>query len=532
MRFGLVALLVGLVPIRAESLRDGLRARLDGGQPVQVVVLADSLGSGMDLLHPAADGYVALFGQMVARRYPEVALSVANLGVPGYSTADALASFAELVAPLKPHLAVIQLGGNDKGTGDGLDHLPTYEQNLRALIAACRQVGAACLLVTPPMHEPVTDMPYPAKAREVGLSLGVPVADADTVLKTRPHDYRGLFPYFVHPREYEHAAMARELYRALGDLLGRPCPLAVSFPEAPVEALLGTVAPVPVRVANLAVEPAEVTLAGEGLTVAPDPVTIAAGAAQSVIAGLVLPHTLSGGRSLEWPVWLTAGAGGEPAYGLARATVVPVLGVPWEGSAAAAAPVVELSAPHLSVGAGSWTGPDDLSARVWADAGTFQLRLRFDVRDDKLVTGGAPQHDGIEVFLDLRDDPERGRPVFSTACATLFLSLPKEDGVVAVTTATEDQPAAPLLTFEATFARGRDGYRAELVLPRAALDEAAGRHVTSLGLDIAVDDADSAQRKSQLIWLGRADNFVNPRRFGELRLDQPVPHGTVRVRVD
>ncbi len=48
----------------------------------------------------------------------------------GQGTTEFLASFDTAIPPLEPNLVVIQLGGNDKGSGDGLDHLPTYRANL------------------------------------------------------------------------------------------------------------------------------------------------------------------------------------------------------------------------------------------------------------------------------------------------------------------------------------------------------------------------------------------------------------------
>jgi hypothetical protein len=79
-----------------------------------------------------------------------------------------------------------------------------------------------------------------------------------------------------------------------------------------------------------------------------------------------------------------------------------------------------------------------------------------------------------------------------------------------------------------------DGYRLQIAFPRTFLEGAAGGEIDGFGFDLAIDDADAPgqfPRQAQLIWSGRADNFVNPRNFGEVNLKQEKDEKQVRVTV-
>ncbi len=510
---------------------EALAHRLDGGQPVRFVFLGDSISTGMHLPHPNTEGFAALFCRMVQERWPRTPVTTSNLGVPGQRSGDALAGFDERVAPLKPNLVVLQFGGNDKGVGDGQANLAKYADNLRALVARSHAAGAACVIVTPPMMEPRRDMPFPATARQIGERLRVPVADADTALKQEEKDYRGFFPYFIHPREPEHAIMAQELFRAFSDAIGRPAELQVTLPPLVTTAELGGRVSVPVQLRSLG--PARmVRLLGDRPATPRTLLDLPAGGTVAAAGELALPHTLSGGRSMEWPLWVRAESGPQTAFALARATIVPRLTLPAAGSPAAAVPLALLGGPHRTLGFDDWNGDDDLSAAIYLAADAEAVTLRVDVTDDQVTTHGAPNGDGVEVFLDLRDDAQRGRPWFARTCATLFMSPPAGNQKPLLTTPNEDAPAPALLAMVPRYEARPHGYRFTLAMPRATLDQVAGRPVTAFGFDVAVDDGDQGnRRKTQLMWLGRPDNYINPRRLGELRLDQTAGPQSVRVTV-
>jgi hypothetical protein len=94
-----------------------------------------------------------------------------------------------------------------------------------------------------------------------------------------------------------------------------------------------------------------------------------------------------------------------------------------------------------------------------------------------------------------------------------------------------EKPPASLEQFGLVYTPTPRGYVFQLTMPRAALAGLAGGPVESFGFDVAVDDADQpGQRKAQMIWAGVAENFINPRYFGEISLRHPAP-GNARLTV-
>mgnify|MGYP000903950202 CR=1 FL=1 len=522
----------------AVSPAKALLDRLISKQPVTVVCLGDSITDGFNVPDPNQGAFPGLLRRMMQERWQGSMVTVHRKGVPGNTTSDALARFADDVTPLAPNLVVLQFGGNDKGVGDGLSNLPRYQQNLRRLVANCQRIGAATLLCTPPMHEPVVDMPFPVAARRVAQDLRLPIADLDTAVKAGGYDYRGLFPYFVHPQEPGHAQMALEIYRALCSMMGVPLTSTVTI-DASIrgDCKLGGFSSVPIRVVNKAAAARQAVLRGDAILSFQDgPVEVPAAGEVMRFLPVALPHTLSGGRSLEWPLWVSADLGDEVAFGLARITAVPVMGCPNAALHAAKVPYATLSWAQLSVGSQmgrtDWKGDRDLSANLFLACDDKDLTITVDVADDIVKTDVAmPQGDGVELYLDLRDDNQRGRPYFSRQCATLFMRAGSAEQPTTIVSPPDDETPPALLALRPTCVTTARGYKMTLAIPRTVLNTIAGRPVKALGIDIAVDDCDGAIRKQQMMWLGRGDNFVNPRRLGELRLDQLVDPGTVRVTV-
>ncbi len=507
---------------------DLLRARLVAGEPVRIVLLGDSITDGFDLAEPERDRFAALFCGLLREAWPAVTFDPVVRGEPGAPSREALLNFDLDVERYGPHLVVLQFGGNDKGGGDGLASLAGYEQNLRELIDRTRALGAAPLVMAPPMHEPVVHMPYPLAAAQVARSRAVPLVATDDLLKRPPLDYRGTFPYGVHPREHEHALMALALYDAFLELLGEARALEAELEDAALDAAPGATIDLPVRLANRLATPqrVQVALTGElpyraGAAHSEATVDLPPGAEARLTLPLALPASLPGGRSAEYRLTLTARGDGQPAFSLKRLTIVPRVHCPALGTPAAEIAAAELMQSHLFAVA-DWRGPGDLSARLFLGHDDEAVRVQVEVTDDRLRAGtGVPYGDGIELYLDLRDEADRGRPFYTPLCATLMVTWTEPPAQPLVTTLEADRPPEGLLEVKPLQEPMRGGYRLTLDLPRALLDRAAGRRVERFGFDLAVDDSDEPDRQAQLLWLGRTDNFVNPRRLGELSLTPP-----------
>jgi hypothetical protein len=201
-------------------------------------------------------------------------------------------------------------------------------------------------------------------------------------------------------------------------------------------------------------------------------------------------------------------------------------------------PALSLGEANLALGQAAWRGPLDLSASFRMGVDDTSVYVVVEVQDDRIVPEGGlapPFNDGVEVFLDLRPPESRGQPVCTPQVLVLFLALPTApvgNGRRAVPQLYAlEKPPASLEQFGLVYTPTPKGYVFQLTMPRAALAGLAGGPVESFGFDVAVDDADQpGQRKAQMIWAGVAENFINPRYFGEISLRHPAP-GNARMTV-
>ena len=118
--------------------------------PRTVLVMGDSLSAAYGL--PAAQGWVALAGERIAREKP--GWRVVNASISGETTAGGAARIVAAVVRFRPSVVVIELGANDALRG-----LPLREsrRNLARMIGAARGLGAKVLLVgmrIPPNYGP------------------------------------------------------------------------------------------------------------------------------------------------------------------------------------------------------------------------------------------------------------------------------------------------------------------------------------------------------------------------------------------
>ena len=115
-----------------------------------VLALGDSITQGMGA--PAEAAYPAQLAGLTA-------WNVVNAGVPGDTSAQALARLPALLAEHRPALVIVSIGGNDF-----LRRLPDAqtEAHLRRIVALAREGGAQVLLVA---------VPRPTLAAAVGAGL-------------------------------------------------------------------------------------------------------------------------------------------------------------------------------------------------------------------------------------------------------------------------------------------------------------------------------------------------------------------------
>jgi len=105
-----------------------------------VLVLGDSLSAAYHIAPES--GWVHLLEARL--RQAPTPRAVVNASISGETTAGGLARLPPLLAEHKPALVVVELGAND-----GLRGLPLAEirTNLTAIVRACRDAGAAVVLI-------------------------------------------------------------------------------------------------------------------------------------------------------------------------------------------------------------------------------------------------------------------------------------------------------------------------------------------------------------------------------------------------
>lgn len=132
------ALLLPALGPAAEPQNSPAPKKNSAADPV-ILVLGDSLSAAYGL--PAAQGWTALLQQrLAAQGYPH---RVVNASISGDTTQGGLARLPAALQQHRPHLVLIELGGND-----GLRALPVKKlrDNLRQMVRLARAAGAVPVL--------------------------------------------------------------------------------------------------------------------------------------------------------------------------------------------------------------------------------------------------------------------------------------------------------------------------------------------------------------------------------------------------
>jgi len=485
-----------------QARGQALLQRLEDGRPIDVVVYGDSItdGLGTDGTHV----YHRVFLDALRYRFPDCDIDALVSGNPGWTSGDALGGYDWLMRGLKPDLIIVQFGGNDRGWGRPMRF---FRQDLaRLLTRAGAETDAFVIACLPPWAEEIDDGRWALAAREVAAEAGVPAAESHRAIREVPHDFRGSFPYSNHPGSFTHVVMAKELLRAFNASTGAPtlirCELAqgTALPgetDCVVRATITGVADEPMAW-NARVEFGREARELQG-TVAPGE-TVALSERFSVREGLPAD------RAYSIPVRLWTRAGDAGSFDVAWLTVAPALsaegGETWHA----------LGARSLVMGTHLWQGDDDLSGRFRTVLTDDALRIDVEITDDEITIAdlvNPSRGDSVEVYLDLRARGEQGRPVYSEDVLALQVIPPTEVGGQAQWRNMQALPA-DLTDLRVTGRLSVAGYRVSVELPLAAIEARRGEDWGGIGIDVGVNDADGGYRKTQMMWAGTAENYLNP----------------------
>lgn len=506
---------------RARRLLSLLR---EGGT-VRLVAFGDSLtaGWGTDGRHV----YYRIAADALQYAFPQSRLEVVIHGHPGETTQGALERFEEEVVAARPDLLLVQFGGNDKGYGR---RLGAFRQDLGELLRRAQEeteaVVVACL---PPIVDPDPDNPWNAAARAVAAAQRVPAADLDRAIRTTDPDCRGPFPYGSHPGSFTHVVMGREVLRAVREALGLPQSLACRVRGGSTLSASRT-CDVEVTAASLSDQPLTGTAQLQWQDeVREEPLRLAPRQRDLLPRSLPLPEFT--GLAVSFPVRLLSRGDGLGNLEVRWLTLAPAVRADSVADTADPSALTwhPLSPQCFSFGRTLWRGPGDLSARFAVAVLPDRLRFLIEVADDDLsaATGSDPsQGDSAELYLDLRPDADQGKPVYSRQVVALQVSPPTAAGPSRWQPMQELPPELRALAVDCQATR--EGYRVQVDLPLSVLKATRGETWEGLGFDVGVNDADAGgQRKSQLMWTGYPDNYLNPGYLAGL-YTREVPTGAVR----
>jgi lysophospholipase L1-like esterase len=506
-----------------------LLARLQRGEPVRLVAFGDSLtaGWGTDGRHV----YCRIVADTLQYAFPRSRIESITHGHPGETTAGALRRLDDEVKATKPDLLLVQFGGNDKGWGRSVDG---FREDLGKLLRrSADETEALVIACLPPIVDPDPANEWNETARSVAAQEAVPAADLDMAIRQGDGDYRGPFPYGSHPDGFTHLIMAREVLRALREAVG----LTPAFTCQLVKGsrLSGqSVYDLEVEVKSVSDTPLECTVQVEWENrPLEEKVRLTPHQTARLQWKLLLqPFT---GQSRAHPVRLLARGGGVGESDVAWLTVAPAVradGGTASPDAAVATTWHDLPDEALVMGRHRWLGASDLSARFAAMALPDRLRFTIEVTDNDITTASPDdpsQGDSVELYVDLRSDADQGKPIYSRSLAqkasaiALQITPPSADEA-AHWRGMQDLPEQ-LDDLAVTCVRTGSGYRAQVDLSMTAVTALRGAAWPGLGFDVGVNDADfGGIRKSQMMWTGYPDNYLNPGYLGGLYLDKLPPN--------
>ena len=170
---------------------------------------------------------------------------------------------------------------------------------------------------------------------------------------------------------------------------------------------------------------------------------------------------------------------------------------------------------QIAIGSESWTGTDDCSAMAYMNRTETGLLLTIRVQDDSVRTGNefSYMNDGVEIYMDLRPPRLRKKNTYETGVfQAVVIPLPGKKNVAPIEWYPKNYKSD--VTGATAWTQLFDSsYVVQLYLPYSSLKRNHFWPRTYFSIDIAINDADSVNRETQMIWRGKADNWNSPLNF-------------------
>ncbi|MEK6796326.1 MAG: sugar-binding protein [Spirochaetota bacterium] len=174
--------------------------------------------------------------------------------------------------------------------------------------------------------------------------------------------------------------------------------------------------------------------------------------------------------------------------------------------------------------ASSWSGADEFSGVISVVYDADALYIGMNVkkaggRGERRDRDAAWDGDALELFIDTDPDAMLDTPTFTKHCFQMLFGLPtpKHPGIFCMKRGMTDKQIDPASITHAT-AENASGYSLEVRIPWGEINGARLSGGGVMGFDAGIDNNTSGQRKWQMLWCGKNDNYKNRMNYGRLIL--------------
>jgi hypothetical protein len=167
------------------------------------------------------------------------------------------------------------------------------------------------------------------------------------------------------------------------------------------------------------------------------------------------------------------------------------------------------------MGVENWEGPTDCAARAFLNQTSQGMLLTIFVQDDSVKTGAPQAHmnDGVELYFDFRPPRLRRRNFYEAGVVqAIILPEPGKRQVAPITWFPQTYDSE-IKSTDAYTELTDSGYLVQVNIPYFGIKRAHYWPRSKFFIDIAINDADTGQRESQIMWAGKADNWQRPHNF-------------------
>jgi len=170
---------------------------------------------------------------------------------------------------------------------------------------------------------------------------------------------------------------------------------------------------------------------------------------------------------------------------------------------------------QIVIGKENWKGSNDCSATAYMNRTETGLLLTIRVKDDSVRTGNefSYMNDGVEIYMDLRPPRLRNRNMYEKGVfQAVIIPLPGKKNVAPIEWYPKNYNS--IVTGASAWTQLFDSsYVVQVYFPYSSLKRNHFWPRTYFSMDIAINDADSVNRETQLMWKGKSDNWSSPANF-------------------